>query len=216
MKFSEENNSFFKILIENNISMEVKSLESQFTYIKPDDDYDFHSYRILLLIYICGIQNIAISDFKLIYGRWKFAFYDFLIRYPFYMEKTIKVKIPQKKQNAFLEKLDINSFETTIAFSEMSNYLRGPWDHNYYNIFAYLASKDLLKISHEKVTPKGTNVFCIYLTELGTNTAMKIFQFEDLWCNRMQLINEIFKENTSDNYIDRFIGKEFPELKIGK
>lgn len=46
---------FFNILIDNNIMMEAKPPSEQKEYIQPDDDYDFHTYRILLLVRMCGM-----------------------------------------------------------------------------------------------------------------------------------------------------------------
>lgn len=207
----KKNSKFFDILINNKINMEMDPLDQQINYIKPDDDYDFHTYRILLLLKICGNSNTIISNSPVLYGRRKFAFFDFLIRYPFYLEKVLDKK-GKKNLN---EILDLKDYEKLEAFSPMMNYLRGPWDNRYDDIFNYMVSKDLVDIKFSKVTKSGKKQFCILLTELGLITSDEVQENEPLWTKRMELINAVFTKNITNETIDKFIFDNFPELIIG-
>lgn len=202
---------FFNILMNNRVNMDMVPLDQQINYIKPDDDYDFHTYRILLLIRICGNEKTIVSNYPVLYGRRKFAFYDFLIRYPFYLEKVL-----EKKNKTNLNKmLELKAYEKYEAFSPMIHYLRGPWDNRYDEIFNYMLSKRLIELELSKVTSSGKPQFCISLTSLGLEIADKIQQKEPLWTNRMNIINNIFPKNTTNEAIDKFIFSNFPELILG-
>lgn len=208
-------NDAFKIFRENNIELEVKPTSELRNYIRPDDDPDFHTYRILLLIKRCGKIIEKISPFPLIYGRSKFAFYDFLIRNPFYFQQVLK-KTKSKKAKLIGERLNFQEHEKAmLGFSEMIAYIRSPWDMNYDNYFSYMVSKDLVSIKYKPVTASSTNKFFILsLTEVGFSVASKIEKEEEEWCNRMEVIIEIFKKNATANRIENFIQENFSELII--
>ncbi|USK65876.1 ABC-three component system middle component 4 [Peribacillus frigoritolerans] len=207
----ENNKSFFNILINNNVSMEMTPLDQQINYVKPDDDFDFHAYRILLLINICGSVKTLVSKNPVLFGRRKFAFFDFLIRYPFYLEKVLRVK----KKSHLIKDLELKEYEKLEAFSPMIHYLRGPWDNRYDDIFNYMISKDLIELEFEKVTKSGKKQFCITLTDIGLKIARNIIGNEPLWVKRMQLINNVFTMNTTNEAIDKLIFNNFPELILG-
>ncbi|PFO95835.1 hypothetical protein COJ91_31465 [Bacillus thuringiensis] len=202
---------FFNILMNNRVNMDMDPLDKQINYIKPDDDYDFHTYRILLLISVCGNEKTIASNYPVLYGRRKFAFYDFLIRYPFYLEKVLD----KKNKNDLIESLELKEYEKYEAFSPMIHYLRGPWDNRYDEIFNYMISKKLIELELSKVTNSGKKQFCISLTNLGLEIADKIQQNEPLWANRMKVINNVFPKNTTNEAIDKFIFSNFPELILG-
>ena len=207
----ENNKLFFDILIDNNINMDMTPLDQQLNYVKPDDDFDFHAYRILLLLYICGSTETLVSEYPVLFGRRKFAFFDFLIRYPFYLEKVLHIK----KKTQWIDNLELKEYEKIEAFSQMIYYLRGPWDNSYDDIFNYMLSKELIELEFDKITKSGKKQFCLCLTETGLNTAIAIKKDEPLWTKRMSIINNVFPKKTTNEMIDKLIFKNFPELIIG-
>jgi len=201
---------FFDILIKNEIVMETAPLDEQKEYIQPDDDYDFHAYRILLLIRICGIINEPFLSNYTVYGRGKFSFFDFLIRYPFYLKRVIDIE----KKTKLLNDLKLKSFETERALSPMIKYIRGPWDHRYDAILNYMVSKGLIKVEFTNYN-KSKKAMCLTLTELGVQISQQIIEEEPVWVDRMEIINAIFPKNATNERIDGYIRKHFPSLMLG-
>lgn len=107
-----------------------------------DDIVEFHAARIILLIGICGTNNR-------IDGLTKLAKLDFFVRYPQFFEMA----------SSYMKTKAISASKTVE--SNMIRYHYGPWDPRYYNIFAYLESRDLLEITKEDKT------FRFQLTDLG-------------------------------------------------
>ena len=201
---------FFDILIKNEIVMATVPLDEQKEYIQPDDDYDFHAYRILLLIRICGIINEPFFNHFTIYGRGKFSFFDFLIRYPFYLKRVIDIE----KKPKLLDDLKLKSFETERALSPMIKYIRGPWDHRYDAILNYMVSKGLIKVEFTNFN-KSKKAMCLTLTELGIEISEQIIKEEPVWVDRMEIINAIFPKNATNERIDGYIKLHFPSLMLG-
>lgn len=201
---------FFDILINNEVVMETAPLDEQKEYIQPDEDYDFHSYRILLLIRICGIINEPFFNRYTIYGRGKFSFFDFLIRYPFYLKRVIDIE----KKPKLLDDLKLKSFETERALSPMIKYIRGPWDHRYDAILNYMVSKGLIKVEFTNFN-KSKKAMCLTLTKLGIQISEQIIEAEPVWVDRMEIINAIFPKNTTNERIDGYIRTHFPSLMLG-
>lgn len=201
---------FFDILIKNEVVMETAPLDEQREYIQPDDDYDFHAYRILLLLRICGIINEPFFSHYTIYGRGKFSFFDFLIRYPFYLKRVIDIE----KKPKLLDDLKLKSFETERALSPMIKYIRGPWDHRYDAILNYMVSKGLIKVEFTNFN-KSNKAMCLTLTELGIQISEQIIEEEPVWVDRMEIINAIFPKNATNERIDGYIRKHFPSLMLG-
>jgi hypothetical protein len=184
-------------------------------YVIPDDDYDFHAYRILLLINKCGVLKDTLSPYPFIYGRSKFAFYDFLIRNPFYLEKVITKTAAKTKVKTLIDKLALRSFEKEMSFSAMVKYLRGPWDPKYDNILSYLVSKQLLNIKYDFLSSSSTSrEFILGLTALGFEISKTISEEQPLWVARMEVITSLFPNNTTENHIEKTIKEFFPELII--
>jgi hypothetical protein len=211
LKLSKYNfTGFFKIMGENEIKMHVVPESERENQVHPDDDYDYHTYRILLLLRICGIKKENYFDSPTIYGRQKFAFYDFLIRNPFFLKKVIQIKNKKDLE----KKLVLKSYENEEAFSSMKKYIRGPWDHRYEEIFNYMVSKGLVTVDFNNYT-KSNKALCISLTKLGVEVADKIKKEELEWEKRMGIINALFQKNTTPESIESFILDHFPSLVIG-
>ncbi|HBZ82759.1 MULTISPECIES: hypothetical protein [Brevibacillus] len=203
-------NQFFDALINNNVQMETVPPHLRTAYIDPDDDYDFHAYRILLLLRICGTKRDGFFSNPTIYGRRKFSFFDFLIRYPFYLMKAI-----DKSNKKYLASyINLNDYEKKMAFSPMIRYIRGPWDHRYDSIFNYMISKKLIDVKYDYFS-KSQKAFLISLTPLGAEKADEIVEVEKEWKMRMETINKIFPSNATNDYIEKYVQKEFPSLILG-
>jgi hypothetical protein len=201
---------FFEVLVENNMRMETVPLHEQISYIDPDDDYDFHAYRILLLLNICGIIKEPFFSYASIYGRRKFSFFDFLIRYPFYLMKVI-----EKSNKGYLASLiNLQESEKEHAFSPMIRYIRGPWDHRYDSIFNYMIGKKLIEVKYANYS-KSQKAFIVSLTKLGTEKANEIKDLENEWVSRMNVINLIFPQNSSNDSIEKYVQENFPSLILG-
>lgn len=194
--------------------LDIKPVHEQINMIKPDDDMDFHTYRILLLLLVCGNKYGISEDKVLIYGRTKFAFYDFLIRYPAYLEKLINV-IKKNNGNQLLKEIGITDEERAFIFSPMVTYVRGPWDKRYDSIFNYMISKGLISIKYYKITKKGSKKFCIILSDLGFTIAKIIEEKELDWVSRMKVINTLFPKKTTNERIESIIANNFIELILG-
>jgi hypothetical protein len=210
---TEERNSlkeFFNYLRHYDLKMETVPLKEQKDYQHPDDDFDFHAYRILLLIFICGILKPTFFDNYTIYGRGKFSFYDFLIRYSFYLVKALRIK---NKENE-IKDLEIKPYETEEAFSPMIRYIRGPWDHKYPDILNYMVSKNLITV-HYSYFNKNQKAFCITLTDLGLETAQKIQIEEPIWAKRMEAINALFRKDAQNQTVEMFVRENFSTLILG-
>lgn len=78
-----------------------------------------------------------------------------------------------------------------------------------------MISKGLVKCGYNKITKSGNQVFCLMLTELGYNLACKIEELEWEWSMRMEIINRIFKKNTTNQNIEKTILSYFNELVMG-
>lgn len=210
---TEERNSlkeFFNYLRHHDLKMETVPLNEQKDYQHPDEDFDFHAYRILLLIFICGVSKPVFFDNYTIYGRGKFSFYDFLIRYPFYLEKALRIKNKENK----IKDLEIKPYETEEAFSPMIRYIRGPWDHKYPDILNYMVSKSLITV-HYSYFNSSKKAFCITLTDLGFETAQKIQIEEPIWTKRMEAINTLFRKDAQNKTIEMFVREHFSTLILG-
>jgi hypothetical protein len=201
---------FFEALIENNVQMETVPIDKRTIYTDPDDDYDFHAYRILLLLRVCGTIREGFFNHFTIYGRRKFSFFDFLIRYPFYLLRVIS-----KSNKEYLASyISLKDYEKERAFSPMIKYIRGPWDHRYDSIFNYMISKNLIEVKYDSYS-KSQKAFFVSLTTLGTEKADEIKGIESEWVARMEAIRAIFPENATNEYIEKYVQNEFPSLILG-
>jgi hypothetical protein len=210
---TKESNSLkelFGYLRRHELVMETVPLEEQKEYSHPDDDYDYHAYRILLLVRMCGIERPDFFNNYTIYGRSKFAFYDFLIRYPFYLEKALRIK----NKTSLIKTLELKPYETEEAFSPMIKYIRGPWDHKYPDILNYMVSKNLINVHYSHFS-KTQKAFCITLTELGLEKSEIIIEEQPIWTRRMKAINAIFRKDTTNQKVEEFIREHFPSLILG-
>lgn len=114
-----------------------------------DDVLEFHASRLVLLLDVCGTKDR-------IDGLTKLAKLDFFVRYPNFFEEAC----------TFLKKEHVKVFDAVE--SSMVRYHYGPWDRRYYQILAYLESRQLLSV--EKI--ESSYVFT--LSESGKDIARKL------------------------------------------
>lgn len=113
--------------------------------LSADDITELHAGRILLLLKYCGVS-------KKITGLTKLAKLDFFSRYPDAFSKIAEYLGHQVSST-------ISSVE-----SPMVRHHYGPWDKRYYQILAFLESRELITI-HKKeeayvfeLTPTGNDI----------------------------------------------------------
>ncbi|HEX2880324.1 MAG TPA: hypothetical protein VHO25_12405 [Polyangiaceae bacterium] len=91
--------------------------------ISAEQVLEFHAARLLLLLHVAGQQGA-------IEGLTKLAKLDFFVRYPEFFERAIGHRTEQRGP----------------VESAMMRYRYGPWDPRYYDVLAFLESRDLLKV----------------------------------------------------------------------
>ncbi|MFW9995682.1 MAG: hypothetical protein ACFFD4_26825 [Candidatus Odinarchaeota archaeon] len=89
-------------------------------------------------------------------GEVKLVKIDFFLRYPEKTKQLLKIRYDQLKLEG---KNDVNTLNFEIP---MEKWLRGPWDRNYYDSFAYARSLDFLIIN-----AAGSKAWEFYLTQKG-------------------------------------------------
>jgi hypothetical protein len=160
-----------------------------------DESIEFHAARVLLIL-----RYIGTSKPKKIVSRTKIAKIDFFVRYPTYLEKAAKI-LGQEKIPRFSEIYEPES--------RMIRYKYGPWDEKYYNIFAYLIAKGMIKV---KPSEKG-DIFL--LTDKGDVVVRELEgpEFEEI-VQRCKLVKKLFGSKSGTG-IKKFIYEKFPEV-VGK
>lgn len=154
-----------------------------------EDSLDFHAARLLLLMFHAG------GRLKRIEGRTKLAKMDFLVRYPTYLVESARIK----------------GYETDVRAvgrpeSRMIRYKYGPWDAKYYNVFAYMVAKGLVRIENAgkgdsfELTDRGK----IAVEELGGP------EFDEI-VKRCRSVYVLFGKSTG-TAIKEFIYRYFTEI----
>ena len=152
--------------------------------------------RLLLLIEAFSRRERTME------GRTKLAKLDFLIRYPSYFTRALRIRRPTIV-------FDCVTSEPTIE-SRMLRYRFGPWDPAHFALLGRLIGKGLVETvpyAHGigfKVTQKGRN--------LTTN-----IKLEPAWnetSERVELLRKHF--NLSGASLKKFIYENFPEVTQAK
>ena len=170
----------------NEVSIEIRQPRAT---PQSYDSLEFHAARLLLLVAHAGGRSRRIE------GRTKLAKLDFLIRYPAYLVEAARL-------------LGENAGISTVARPEspMIRYKFGPWDDRYYNIFAYLVAKDLIRI---EATRKGD---AFTLTERGKAAVDDLDGLEyDQIVDRCRLAFKLFGQHNG-TYIKDFIYRHFAQV----
>ncbi len=176
--------------------------EMPLEFFDPEDSIEFHASRLLFLLKFCSIDKLDDNTVG-IKGRTKLAKLDFFLRYPLYLEQALQQS--EFSPEGFiirLEEREKRSIETT-----MIRYKYGPWDHRYYDVFAYLIAKNIMRVEIQE----GVDYFCI--TELGAKAVgllLKQGGYREI-LNRCQIIKRTLAQY-SGGWLKKFIYRSFPRI----
>ena len=148
--------------------------------------------RLLVLIDAFSFKN------KVLEGRTKLAKLDFLLRYPMYYARALRIRRPEAPEVAVESSPDVET--------RMVRYRYGPWDPAYFALLGRLIGKGLVEqvpfargIGY-RVTSKGREV-------------AKAIQEEPAWSDvskRANVLRRYF--NLSGASLKKFIYKHCPEV----
>jgi predicted transcriptional regulator len=164
--------------------------------VLADELIEFHAARILILIKLCGKEDMINSLTKM-------AKLDFFVRYPQFFARACKAMGYSIEQKV----------ETTE--SSMIRYHYGTWDRRYYHILAYLESRGLIEIQK-----KGQD-FQLLLTDIGKRIAAQLVS-DPAFCSlseQMQQVNEILgnmRGTELKNLIYQLFDAEITQLPYGE
>ena len=148
--------------------------------------------RLLLLIEAFSRRS------RVLEGRTKLAKLDFLLRYPSYYTRALRIRRPELANATEGPEPDLES--------RMVRYRFGPWDPAYYALLGRLIGKGLVKpapFAHGigyRVTDKG-------------RTIAVAMSGEPAWLETAERINLLRRHfNLSGAYLKRFVYEHFPEV----
>lgn len=176
---------FIKELMEQNRSFSVKSAERKRTNF--EFSVEFNAVRILLIIKYCG--NNGKFNSKL-----KFAFFDFLLRFPICLKYLLEKKGETKEEfsNAELSSID----------KKMVKHVSSAWDPDYYNYLSFLVARELINVNFE-------NKFELEITEIGERALGKFDSPEvTKMIRRCKLLKQLYSSKT-DSDISEIISNNF-------
>lgn len=176
---------FIKELIEQDRSFSVQSLEKRRTNFEFCVEYN--ALRILLIINYCGTN-------KKIDSKLKFAFFDFLLRYP------ICLKYLLGKYDGVTE--EFSDAELGSIDKKMVKHISSAWDPDYYNYIGFLDARGLIAVDLN-------NRFELQITTAGELTLEKFDSPEvKKIIRRCKLLKKLYSAET-DNEISKIIKKYF-------
>ncbi len=169
---------------------------------------DFHLARLLILLgAFAGRENLKEME-----GLTKLAKLDFLLRYPIFLERAIKIRTTEIKISEPID-VQVADYERISIESNMVRFKYGPWDFKYRKLINILIAKGLVNTRIENqtiilsLTPQGFEI---------SKQLMKSESFNDI-NYRAKLLNRYF--DLTGNHLKEFIYENFPEvitLKFGE
>lgn len=172
--------------------------------IASDDLLEYHAARILLLLLICGANDVA-SRRRRIDGLTKLAKLDFFARYPDFFYRIAR----ELGQHVELQPV--------TPEAKMVRYHYGPWDKRYYQVLPYLEARGLLEVKKDATR----NQFLFYLTPAGQTIASDLKakpQFSKL-ASHMARIKSVVggkSGNQLKNMIYKTFDREVANLRLGE
>jgi hypothetical protein len=162
--------------------------------LTADQVTEFHAARIILLVFLCGTKDRTSGQFQ-IAGLTKMAKLDFFVRYPDFFERA-KESLAQRTATVSLGPVE----------SSMVRFHYGPWDPRYYQILAYLESRELLGVK------KLGRAFVFSLTSAGVDVARRLAKQEPYKeiTLRMTNVKTVFGNKTGD-WLKKLVYKLFDE-----
>ena len=158
---------------------------------------EIHMARLLILLKEFGGK----WGKKSINGLTKLVKLDFLLRYPKFLEKAMKIKGQSS------EPANIKEFEKKSVESKMVRFRYGPWDPRYRHFINSLVAKELAGVEM-----RGRTIH-IMLTEKGVNLSEMLVEnnaFLDM-AERAKLLEKFF--DISGTNLKNFIYNNFPEIE---
>lgn len=171
--------------------------------LTADQITEFHAARILLLIYICGTKAKTTGLFR-IDGLTKLAKLDFFIRYPDFFRRAME----------HLGEYGVKGPTAPIE-SAMIRHHYGPWDNRYYQVLAFLESRELIAVA------KQDKAFIFTLSESGQALAMKLAKAESFSSLNARMVEarNVFKDKSGDwlkKLVYSLFDEEIARLPLGQ
>jgi hypothetical protein len=170
------------------------NLLSTLSQIENNDD--LHLGRLLVLLgEFAGDHGAGTVD-----GLTKLAKLDFLLRYPVYLERALKIR------GAATTKLQLEDFERKSIESTMVRFRFGPWDFRYRRFLNLLIAKGLVRMTIEGRTVS------LGLTDEGVAKSKEL-STQDRFTKTAERAH-LLKQNLdlSATNLMRFIYDTFPEI----
>jgi|GEM_PF-6511853 len=173
-----------------------------------ENNVPIRAARILLLLKYCSDE--ANGD-AIITGLTRLAKLDFFLRYPKHLMTAIEavVDTPELREQ-FIRRIPVE--EATLMFNKlMTRHHFGPWDHNYYNVFAYLTSKGLISVS------KSESTYVFRLEQAGYRAVSMLEQNRnfDGYVRLAQTLGEVFGDYLGSQ-LKQFIYDHFAAIANAK
>jgi hypothetical protein len=164
--------------------------------LAADDITEFHAARLLLLLHLCGNDDM-------INGLTKLAKLDFFIRYPDFFERIAR-HLGQ-----------VASAATQQIESVMVRHHYGPWDKRYYQILGFLEARGLMMVS------KHNNSYDFVLTPLGHDRAKMLSKNEAYrpLADQMKAVKKLLGRKRGTQLKDlvyKVFDEEVKQRKIGE
>ncbi|MGB1586762.1 MAG: hypothetical protein ACPHID_06935 [Thermoplasmatota archaeon] len=159
---------------------------------------DLHGARFLILLDAAGLPSKRPECSKVIYGTIKFAKLDFFLRCPEYLYAAVRIVDP-----------DTAKTWDDCPTLPMHKYKMGPFEREYYDVFAILESKGLLEIRADKER-RGR---AFHLTNQGQEAVEKFLEeprFQE-YHTVAKVISNFFGQ-WGGNELKDFLYDNFPEV----
>jgi hypothetical protein len=154
-----------------------------------------HEGRLLILIE----KFSSGSNAEGIRGMTKLAKLDFLLRYPTFLERALRIR---KRSTSAVK---VQDYERLSVEARMVRYRFGPWDHRYPEILRRLSARGLVTVSREgrtivlKTTREGSELAnklaaAAPFGDISSRSAILRTHFDLAATTLMKLIYEMFPE----------------------
>lgn len=167
-------------------------------------DYDFNyltGARLLILIDEVGAAVEHSARVRVIHGTLKLAKLDFLLRYPEYLYQAVKIVSPSTEK-----------YWNDVRAHPMSKYKMGPFEREYYNVFALLDSRGWTETIRSGGLLSRERSF--FLTRLGREFIAAELAHEAKWKEHQEVARVIrqFFGNWTGAELKNFLYQQFPKI----
>ncbi|MDP9412618.1 MAG: hypothetical protein M3Q08_00665 [Pseudomonadota bacterium] len=168
-----------------------------------EGDDSLHLGRLLVLIHAFAGK----AGDKKIEGLTKLAKLDFLLRYPAFLERALRVR------GTDASKVNVEDFERNSIEAHMVRFKYGPWDHRYRRFLNTLAGRGLINLH-----TVGRTII-IAQTERGRAAAEALQAAPEYYGIQQRAILLKRHLDLTATFLMEFIYQNFPEvasLRIGE